>query len=103
MTLFAVHGITGALAIALMIVHALWATYTYFRGSAQAQERFHTFSTVIWLVWFVPYIIGMLIGIPAIHLRALYAAAASLVVVGVLAVLLFHHKPTSGTHAHSHR
>lgn len=51
---FGIHGITGALAIALMIVHAMWATVTYLRGSQKARKRFHTFSTVVWLVWLVP-------------------------------------------------
>ncbi|WP_237563799.1 HsmA family protein [Adlercreutzia caecimuris] len=70
---FGIHGLTGALAIVLMIVHALWATFTYLRGSQQARRRFHTFSTVVWLLWLVPYIIGMLVGIPAIHLKAVCA------------------------------
>ena len=37
---FGIHGITGALAIALMIVHAMWATVTYLRGSQKARKRF---------------------------------------------------------------
>ncbi|MCI8306377.1 HsmA family protein [Adlercreutzia muris] len=86
---FGIHGLTGALAIVLMIVHALWATLTYLRGSQQARRRFHTFSTVVWLLWLVPYIIGMLVGIPAIHLKAVCAIGTAIVVVGLLAVYLF--------------
>lgn len=86
---FGIHGLTGALAIVLMIVHALWATFTYLRGSQQARRRFHTFSTVVWLLWLVPYIIGMLVGIPAIHLKAVCAIGTAIVVVGLLAVYLF--------------
>lgn len=86
---FGIHGITGALAIALMIVHAMWATVTYLRGSQKARKRFHTFSTVVWLVWLVPYIIGMLAGIPAIHLRAVCAIGTAIVIVGLLAAYLF--------------
>ena len=43
---FGIHAITGVVAIVLMLVHALWATFTYKRGSQQARRRFHTFSTV---------------------------------------------------------
>ena len=60
-------------------MHALWATFTYKRGSQQARRRFHTFSTVVWLAWLVPYIIGMLVGIPAIHLQAVCAIGTSVI------------------------
>lgn len=83
-----VHGITGIVAIVLMLIHATWATWTYLRGSEQAQKRFHTFSTVVWLAWLIPYIIGILMGIPAIHLKAVCAAGTSVIVVAILSVLL---------------
>ena len=83
-----VHGITGVVAIVLMLIHATWATWTYLRGSEQAQKRFHTFSTVVWLAWLVPYIIGILMGIPAIHLKAVCAAGTSVIVVALLSVIL---------------
>lgn len=86
---FGVHAITGIVAIVLMLVHALWATFTYKRGSQRARRRFHTFSTVVWLAWLVPYIIGMLVGIPAIHLQAVCAIGTSVIIVAVLAVILF--------------
>lgn len=83
-----VHGITGVVAIVLMLIHATWATWTYLRGSEQAQKRFHTFSTVVWLAWLIPYIIGILMGIPAIHLKAVCAAGTSVIVVALLSVIL---------------
>ena len=86
---FGIHAITGVVAIVLMLVHALWATFTYKRGSQQARRRFHTFSTVVWLAWLVPYIIGMLVGIPAIHLQAVCAIGTSVIIVAILAVILF--------------
>lgn len=86
---FGIHAITGIVAIVLMLVHALWATFTYKRGSQQARRRFHTFSTVVWLAWLVPYIIGMLVGIPAIHLQAVCAIGTSVIIVAILAVILF--------------
>ena len=88
-----------------MIVHALWATFTYLRGSQQARHRFHTLSTVVWLLWLVPYIIGMLVGIPAIHLKAVCAIGTAIVVVGLLTAYLFARdrsddKPRSSGHGH---
>lgn len=57
-----VHGITGALAIILMIFHALWATITLCRGSEKQMETFHKFSFIVWLIWLVPYFIGVFMG-----------------------------------------
>lgn len=57
-----VHGITGALAIVLMIFHATWATVTLRKGSEKQMETFHKFSLIVWLIWLVPYLIGMFMG-----------------------------------------
>lgn len=82
---FGIHGISGMLAIALMLVHATWATWVYVRGSGRARTAFHRFSTVVWLVWLVPYVIGMLVGIPLFHLQSVCAVGTSLVVVAAIA------------------
>lgn len=90
----AIHGVTGLLAILLMLFHAVWATIVYVRGRnnderALAEERaFHRFSTIVWLIWLVPYIIGMLVGIPMIHMATAPAVIVSIMVVGVLAFFL---------------
>lgn len=89
---FGIHAVTGTIAIALMLVHATWATVTYVRRNERGMERFHTFSTFVWLAWLVPYVVGMLVGIPMIHLRAVCAIGTSVVVVAVLAFLLFRSK-----------
>lgn len=52
---FDVHGITGALAIVLMLVHAAWATVVLLRRDERWITRFHRFSIVVWLIWLVPY------------------------------------------------
>ncbi|PKQ16407.1 MAG: TIGR03987 family protein [Actinobacteria bacterium HGW-Actinobacteria-7] len=52
---FDVHGITGVLAIVLMLVHAVWATVVLVRRDENWITRFHTFSIVVWVVWLVPY------------------------------------------------
>lgn len=56
------HGITGALAIILMLFHAVWATTVLLKKNTKAQENFHKFSIVVWLIWLVPYVLGMVIG-----------------------------------------
>ena len=94
---FAIHAVTGLLAIVLMLVHAVWATVTYVRHNERGMHRFHTFSTFVWLAWLVPYIIGMLVGIPMIHLQAVCAIGTSVVVVAVLAFVLFR-----GGKGHAH-
>ena len=52
---FDLHGLTGLLAILLMLVHAVWATVVLVRRDQQAIVNFHKFSVFVWLVWLVPY------------------------------------------------
>lgn len=56
------HGVTGFLAIVLMLFHALWATWVLYKDDESKKIAFHKFSIVVWLIWLVPYIIGMFIG-----------------------------------------
>lgn len=56
------HTVTGFMAVALMLVHAVWAVWTYFKGSERAKVHFSRFSIVVWLIWLIPYGIGMYIG-----------------------------------------
>jgi uncharacterized repeat protein (TIGR03987 family) len=53
------HGVTGALAILLMLGHALWATVVLLKKDENALRTFHSFSLFVWLVWLVPYFTGM--------------------------------------------
>lgn len=91
----AIHGITGAAAIVLMLFHAGWAALVWLRGrkrDAAALERervFHRFSTAVWLLWLVPYLIGLLVGVPMIHLRTVCAVGTSVIVVAALAWAMF--------------
>lgn len=57
-----VHTITGIIAIILMFIHALWAIWTYFKGSVQAKAHFNRFSIIVWLIWLIPYCIGLYMG-----------------------------------------
>jgi uncharacterized repeat protein (TIGR03987 family) len=50
-----VHGLTGLLAIVLMLVHAIWATVVLIRRDERWITSFHKFSVAVWLIWLIPY------------------------------------------------
>lgn len=56
------HTLTGQIALWLMLVHAIWATYVARKGSEEARTGFHRYSLFVWLIWLVPYFGGMYIG-----------------------------------------
>lgn len=56
------HTITGQIALWLMFAHAVWATRVVRTGSPAVRARFHRFSLVVWMIWLVPYIGGMFLG-----------------------------------------
>lgn len=56
------HGITGLLAILLMLFHAVWATVVLLRNNEQMKKSFHRFSIVVWLIWLIPFISGAVFG-----------------------------------------
>ena len=57
-----IHTITGVIAILLMMVHAIWAIWTYKLGSLKAKQHFNRFSIVVWIIWLIPYFIGAYLG-----------------------------------------
>ena len=59
---FDLHGLTGLLAIILMFVHAVWATMVLLRRDERWINSFHKFSVVVWLIWLVPYLSPMILG-----------------------------------------
>lgn len=58
---FDLHGVTGVLAIFLMIIHAIWATTVLIRRDEEAILNFHRFSVGVWTIWLVPYLSGFFI------------------------------------------
>ncbi len=50
-----VHGISGLLAIALMAVHAVWASVVLARRDERLIRSFHRFSLAVWAIWLIPY------------------------------------------------
>jgi uncharacterized repeat protein (TIGR03987 family) len=59
--ILAPHTLTGQIALWLMLAHALWATLVIRRGSETARKSFHRYSLLVWLVWLVPYVGGMIV------------------------------------------
>jgi len=64
---FNFHGITGLLAIVLMLFHAIWATVVLVRNQESMKKNFHKLSIVVWLIWLVPFISGMLFAMISTH------------------------------------
>ena len=61
-TVLSAHAITGTIAIILMLIHAVWATVVLVRKDEKAMHTFHRFSIVVWVIWLVPFILGMMMG-----------------------------------------
>lgn len=57
--LFDFHGITGALAIILMLGHAIWASVVLLLKQEKVLVKFHKFSLVVWILWLIPFISGL--------------------------------------------
>lgn len=55
------HGFTGLVALILMLVHAVWAAITLFRGKEYELANFHRFSIGVWVIWLVPYMLGAML------------------------------------------
>jgi uncharacterized repeat protein (TIGR03987 family) len=56
------HTFTGQIALWLMLIHAVWATWVIKKGSEKSKIGFHKYSIIVWLVWLVPYFGGMYLG-----------------------------------------
>lgn len=50
-----IHGLSGVLAIALMFVHAIWATVVLVKKDETLIVSFHKFSIFVWIIWLIPY------------------------------------------------
>lgn len=59
---FNLHGITGLIAIILMLFHAIWATKVLIKNNPMERKNFHKFSILVWLIWLIPYMSGLLFG-----------------------------------------
>jgi len=56
------HTLTGQIALWLMLIHAIWATWVVRRGAEKKKKNFHRYSLIVWLIWLIPYFGGMYLG-----------------------------------------
>lgn len=59
-SLTTVMAVTGAAALLLMAIHAVWAVVVLIRNHENELHTFHKFSVIVWAIWLVPYVTGML-------------------------------------------
>lgn len=59
---FTFHGITGNAAILLMLFHAIWAIVVLLKRNEKMILKFHRFSIMVWIIWLIPMISGMVFG-----------------------------------------
>ena len=58
---FDIHGLTGLAALLLMLAHVIFATVVYLKGTEKQKNGFHKYSLIIWMIWLIPFITGMII------------------------------------------
>jgi len=56
------HTLTGQIALWLMLAHATWATSVVRTNKKSLRKNFHRYSLIVWLIWLIPYIGGMILG-----------------------------------------
>jgi len=59
-----IHAVTGFLAIAVMLFHAVWATVALHKKDEKALRSFHKYSLMVWGIWLIPYVLGFVLNIP---------------------------------------
>ncbi|WP_027624406.1 HsmA family protein [Clostridium lundense] len=60
---FNFHGITGLLAIILMLLHAIWASFVLIKNNEKLTTNFHKLSIFVWCIWLIPFLSGAIFGI----------------------------------------
>ncbi|MFC2069083.1 HsmA family protein [Chloroflexota bacterium] len=58
---FDIHGMTGIIAILLMVIHAIWASIVLVHKDEKAITSFHRFSILVWAMWLIPYFTGFFV------------------------------------------
>ena len=56
-----IHTLTGQIALWLMLAHATWATSVVRKNKTTLRQNFHRYSLIVWLIWLIPYIGGMIL------------------------------------------
>ncbi len=58
----AFHTLSGILAILIMLVFSLWATFIFVRDREEEKLTLYKFSLWAWIIWLIPYTIGIYMG-----------------------------------------
>lgn len=58
---FDIHGITGLSALILMFIHVVFALLVFYIGKEKQKRSFHKYSLLIWLIWLIPFVSGMIL------------------------------------------
>ncbi|MDD6651281.1 MAG: HsmA family protein [Eggerthellales bacterium] len=82
------HLITGAVGLALMAIHAIWAAGVLLLKSERAKHWFHKFSIAVWLFWLIPFSSGMLMGLPMIALGDIQSILAAVAIAAIMALIV---------------
>lgn len=45
-----------------MLFHAIWASIVLIKKDKMMMEKFHKLSILVWLIWLIPYVSGMIYG-----------------------------------------
>ncbi len=61
------HTLTGQIALWLMLAHAIWATNVIVRNKQNLKKKFHRYSLLVWFIWLIPYVGGMIMGMTSSH------------------------------------
>ncbi len=59
---FDLHGLSGTVAFLLMLVNAIAATVVLYRKDENSIRKFPTFSIIVWVIWLIPFISGLIAG-----------------------------------------
>lgn len=59
---FNFHGLTGLFSIILMLLNVVWATIILIKNDEKNKVTFHKFSIIVWMIWLVPFISGVILG-----------------------------------------
>jgi uncharacterized repeat protein (TIGR03987 family) len=57
-----IHTLTGQIALWLMLIHAIWASFVVKKKQETLGQKFHKYSIIVWLIWLIPYFGGMMMG-----------------------------------------
>jgi len=65
---FNFHTTSGYIGLFVMLIHTVWATIILMRKDEKAIIRFHRISIVVWSIWLVSFLSGVVMGVRSSNL-----------------------------------